>query len=44
MGGQYYNYIFKKIVINTRDLVNSTPDKECGIEPPDSISHGVSSY
>ena len=38
---------FKEIGINTRNWVYSSQDRdyclcECGIEPPDSISHGVS--
>ena len=38
---------FKEIAINTRNWVDSVQDRvtespcECGIEPPDSLSHGV---
>ena len=38
----------KEIGINTRDWVDYAQDRdywracECGIEPPDSVSHGVS--
>jgi hypothetical protein len=32
----------EEIGINAGNWVNSAQDRDCGIEPPGSISHGVS--